>query len=117
MTAVSRNVYIDELADTFDKCQNTYHSTMKLKSGNVESKTYLDFNKEIGNKDSKFEVGDHVRTSKYKNIFVNGCTPNWSEEVFVNCKMLKIWCCGHKVLVTLTVKKLLESLTKKNCKK
>ena len=76
MTAVSRNVYIDELADTFDKCQNTYHSIIKLKPGNVESKTYLDFNKEIDNKESKFEVGDHVRTSKYKNIFVNGCTPN-----------------------------------------
>ena len=75
MATVSRNVYIDELADTFDKCQNTYHSTMKLKSGNVESKTYLDFNKEIGNKDSKFEVGDHVRTSKYKKHFCKRLHP------------------------------------------
>ena len=30
----------------------------------------------------KFE-GDHVRISKYKNIFSKGYTPNWSEEVFV----------------------------------
>ena len=28
-------------------------------------------------------VGDHVRISKYKNIFAKGCTQNQSEEVFV----------------------------------
>ena len=33
-------------------------------------------------KDPKFKVGDHVRISKYKNIFTKGHTPNWS-EVFV----------------------------------
>ena len=33
--------------------------------------------------DPKFEVGDHVRTSNYINIFAKGCTPNWSEKVFV----------------------------------
>ena len=31
----------------------------------------------------KFKVSDHVRISKYKNIFTKGYTPNWSEEVFV----------------------------------
>ena len=34
-------------------------------------------------KGPKFKVGDHVRISKYKNIFAKGYTPNWSEEVFV----------------------------------
>ena len=34
-------------------------------------------------KDPKFKVGDHVRTSKYKNIFAKGYTPNWPEVVFV----------------------------------
>ena len=28
-------------------------------------------------------VGDHVRISKYENVFAKGYTPNWSEEVFV----------------------------------
>ena len=28
-------------------------------------------------------VGDHVRISKYKNIFAKGHAPNWSEELFV----------------------------------
>ena len=34
-------------------------------------------------KNPKFKVDDNVRISKYKNIFANGYTPNWSEEVFV----------------------------------
>ena len=29
------------------------------------------------------KVGDHVRMSKYKNIFSKGYAPNWSEEVLV----------------------------------
>ena len=38
-------------------------------------------------KDTKLKVGDHVRTSKYKNIFAKGYAPNWSEEVFVVSKI------------------------------
>ena len=34
-------------------------------------------------KNPKFKVGDHVRISKYKNIFAKGCTRNWSEEIFI----------------------------------
>ena len=33
--------------------------------------------------DPKFKVGDRVRISKYKNVFVKEYVPNWSEEVFV----------------------------------
>ena len=39
--------------------------------------------KEVNNKDPKFKVGDHVRISRYKNIFAKGYIPNMSEEVFV----------------------------------
>ena len=45
--------------------------------------TYIDFSKEVNDDDPKFKVGDHVRISKYKNIFAKGYTPNWSKEVFV----------------------------------
>ena len=38
-------------------------------------------------KDAKFKVCDHVRISKYKNIFAKGYTPNWSEDVFVISKI------------------------------
>ena len=30
--------------------------------------TYIDFEKEVNNKDPKFTIGDHVRISKYKYI-------------------------------------------------
>ena len=43
----------------------------------------INFGKEVSDNDPKFKVGDHVRISKYKNIFAKDYTPNWSEEVFV----------------------------------
>ena len=54
-----------------NKYNNTYHGTIKMKSVDVKSSTYIDFDKENDKKDPKFEVGDHVRISKYKNIFPN----------------------------------------------
>ena len=38
----------------------------------------------------KFKVGDHVKISKYKNIFAKRYTPNWSEEAFVIKKFKNI---------------------------
>ena len=64
-----------------------YHRAIKMKPTDVKDNTYIEFAKEVNNKDSKFKVGDHVRISKYKNIFAKGYTPNWSEEVFVVSKI------------------------------
>ena len=33
---------------------------------------YIDFNKEDDKEDPKLKVGDHVRISNYKNVFVKG---------------------------------------------
>ena len=57
-----------------------------MKPVDVKSNTYIDSSKEINDKDPKFKVGDHVRISKYKNIFAKGYMPNWSEEVFISSK-------------------------------
>ena len=54
-----------------------------MKSVDVKINTYIDSDKDFNDKDPKFKVADHVRISKYKNIFTKGYTPNWSEEVFV----------------------------------
>ena len=54
-----------------------------MKPIDVEDNTYINTDKETNDKDPKFKVGNHVRISKYKNIFAKGYTPNWSEEVFV----------------------------------
>ena len=83
MTSVSKNVYIDKLDDIVNEYNNSYHRTIKMKPVDVKDNTYIDFEKEFNNENPKFEIGDHVRIYKYKNVFAKGCTPNWSEEVFV----------------------------------
>ena len=83
ITSVSKNAYIDKLDDIVGEYDNTYYKTIKMKPVDVKDNTYIGFKKEVNDKDSKFKVGDHVRISKYKNIFAKGYTPNWSEEVFV----------------------------------
>ena len=83
MTSISKNVYIDKLDDIVDEYNNTYHTTIKIKPIDVKDNTYINTSKEINNKDPKFKVGDHVKISKYKNIFAKGYMPNWSEEIFV----------------------------------
>ena len=82
MTSVSKNVYIDKLDVTVKNYSNAYHSAIKMKPVDVKSNTYIDFSKEVNNKDPKFEIDDVVRISKYKSIFAKGYSSNWSEEVF-----------------------------------
>ena len=83
MTSISKNVCIDKLDDIVNKYNNTYHRTIKKKPTDVKDNTYINIGKEVNDKDPEFKVGDHVRISKYKNIFAKGYTRNWSEEIFV----------------------------------
>ena len=83
MTSISKNVYIDKLGDIVNEYNNTYHRTIKIKPIDVKNTTYINIGKEVNDKNPKFKVGDHIRISKYKNIFAKGYTPNWSEEVFM----------------------------------
>ena len=83
MTSVSKNVYIDKLDNIVNEYYNTYHRTIKMKPLDVKDNAYIDFSKEVNDKNSKLKVGDYVKISKYKNIFAKGYTPNWSEEAFV----------------------------------
>ena len=76
MTSISKNVYIDKLDDIVNEYNNTHHRTIKMKPIDVKYNTYIDFGKEVNDNDPKFKVGDHVRISKYKNIFAKGYTPN-----------------------------------------
>ena len=87
MTAVSKNVYFDVLNYIVDKYYNTFHRTIKIKSIDIKSDSYGEYNVDSNEKDPRFKVGDHVRISNYKNIFAKGYTPNWSEELFVICKI------------------------------
>ena len=80
-----------------------------MKPVDVKNNTYIDFDKKSNDKVPKFQVGDHIRISKYKNISAERYTPNWSEEFFV-IKKVKILFHGHMLLVILKVKKSLEIL-------
>ena len=53
----------------------------------LKDNTFVDFEKEVNDKDPKFKVGYNVKISKYKNIFAKGYIPNWSEEVFLISKI------------------------------
>ena len=86
MTSISKNVYIDKLDDIVNEYNNTYHRTIKMKPVDVKDNTYIDFKKDVYDKDPKFKVGGHVRISKYKDIFPKGYTPNWSKDVLVVSK-------------------------------
>ena len=89
------NLYIDKLDDIVNEYNNTYHRTIKMKPADVKDNTYVDFKKEVNDKDPTFKVGDHVRISKYKNVFAKGYTPNWSKDVFVIKKVKNTvpWTC------------------------
>ena len=87
MAATSKNVYFDVLDNIVNKYNNTVHRTIKMKPIDVTSDSYAEYNEDFNKKDPKFKVGDHVRISKYKNIFAKGYTQNWSEEVFVVSKI------------------------------
>ena len=91
MTTVVKNVYFDDLDDIVDKYNNTYHSLIKMKPKDVTDSSFVKYSEESNEKDPKFKTGNHVRISKYKNIFAKGYTPNWSEEIFV-VKKIKKYC-------------------------
>ena len=72
--------------------------------------------KKVNDEDPKFKAGDHVRISKYKNIFLND-TLQTDLKKSLWLKKLKIQFHGHILLMISMVKKLLEYFMKKNYKR
>ena len=62
-----KNVYIDKIDYIVDEYNNTYQKKIKMKPIDVKLNTYINFDVENNDKAPKFEVGNHVRISKYKN--------------------------------------------------
>ena len=56
MTSISKNAYIDELDDTESEYNNIYHRTIKMKLIDFKDNTYINSNKEVNDKDPKFQV-------------------------------------------------------------
>ena len=97
MTSLSKNVYI---ADIVYKCNNAYHSTIRISV--LLLKIILTV------------IKNWIKC--IKNVFAKGCTPSWSDEILW-LKKFKILCRGYTLLVIIKVKKLFKRLTKKNSKK
>ena len=59
-------VYIDKLDDLFNKLNNTYHSTIKMKSAKAKDNTYIDFDKKDNTKvlNLKLEIMLEYRNTK-----------------------------------------------------
>ena len=69
MTSISKNVYIDKLDDIVDDYNNIYYRTINIKPVDVKDNTYIDSTelhseKEVNDRDPKFNVGDLVKISK-----------------------------------------------------
>ena len=60
------------------------HRSIKMKPIDITSDYYAEYNEDSNVTKPKFKGGDHVRISKYKNIFAKGYTQNWSEVFLVS---------------------------------
>ena len=80
--------WIDLLPEVVEKYNNTYHTTIKMRPNQVNKsnekkllKTVYSHIKQV-NPNSKFNVGDYVRISKYRTVFRKGYSENWTNEIF-----------------------------------
>ena len=71
MTSLSKYASNDELSNTVDKYNNTYYRTIIMKPIDVKEDIDIVHDVEKDVKDPNFKAGDHVRISKYINIFGN----------------------------------------------
>ena len=88
MTANDSKSYLSYLTKVMDQHNNTYHQCIFKKPEKIETKA------------SKFKVRNRVRITKYKNVFGNSYTENWSREIFIIDSVLKtkLWAYKLKIL-------------------
>ena len=80
--------YIDVLQDLVNSYNNTYHRSIGrapatvslLNVRTVRRKLYGEMNSTAPKK-FKFRVGDHVRLSLRKRLFIKGYKMNWTKEI------------------------------------
>ena len=82
MTANDSKSYLGYLNKLVDQCNNTYHCSIDKKPVDAD---YSALTEEIDpiHKAPKFQVGDRVRITTYKNTFSMGCTENWSRKILL----------------------------------
>ena len=95
------------LENIVDKYNNAYNSTIKMKAIDVKSDSYAEY---------KLKTGDHIRISKYKNIFPKGYAPNSPEEVLVISK-IKITVSWTYIIMNINGEQIIETFYKKELQK
>ena len=80
-------MYFFALDNIVNKYNNTVHRAIKMKAIDVTSDSFAKYNKDSNKRNPKFKVSDHVKISKYKNLFAKGYAPNWSREIFIVSKI------------------------------
>ena len=63
-------MYNNTLADMVYKCNNTYHTTIKMKPVDIKSNTYLDFN--VENNDKEVVNGKEIVRKFYEKELQKG---------------------------------------------
>ena len=109
-------MYIDKLDDIVNKYNNTCHSTIKMKSIDVKSNTYIDFSKESNNKNLSLKLAMLLEYQNMK-MFLPKVILQISPKKILWLKKLKLLCRGLMLLMILTGTKVLGCSMKNNCKK
>lgn len=86
-TAHHTKRWIDVLDAFIESYNKSFHRTIGMAPNDVT----LDNSQQVANRmfplktdpQWKFEIGDRVRITKYKNIFEKGYKQNWTDEIFV----------------------------------
>ena len=89
MRANDNKSYLSYLNKLVDQYYNTYHRSINKKPINAD---YSDWTEKIETnlKTFTFKVNDRARITKYKNIYNNDYTENWSREIFIIDSVSKI---------------------------
>ena len=61
MISMQWNVYINNLTDTVNEYNNTYHSTIELKPADLKSDMYIDSAAQNNDKDPEFEICKNIK--------------------------------------------------------
>ena len=81
MAADDGKSYLSYLNKLVDQYNNTYHHSINKKPSNANYSALTE-ETDTNPKSPKFKVNDRVRITKYKNIFSEVHTNNWSREIF-----------------------------------
>ena len=119
MTSISKNMYINELDDIVNKCNNAYHITIKMKLVDISQVHILISIKTLTNKILNLVYNKLVTMQECQNIktFLQNVTFQIGLKKILLLQKLKILFRRHMLLVILKVRKCLKCFTKKNCKK